>query len=148
VTAVEVRAPVERLTLAARLKRLARHVQAVVDDRGLVAGFAAAVLAQLEPAVADAEVQALDVEMLRAQAADRERARDGLQSARRDLQNMADLIDGLDRPNLLIVRQWAAALGVDLTLDQLTDDSPAVAYRRGWDDCAEAARSATTWSGR
>lgn len=96
-TALEVRTPVDRLTLVARLERLARRVQAVVDDRSLVAPFAQAVLGQLQPAVADAAVQADELDMLRAQAADRERARDGLQSARRDLQNMADLIGGLDQ---------------------------------------------------
>jgi transcriptional regulator with XRE-family HTH domain len=53
---------------------------------------------------------------------------------------------GANMPDFATVRRWAAALGVNLTLDQLTDGSPAVAYRRGWDDCAEAARAATEWS--
>lgn len=93
---VEVRVPIERLTLAGRLTRLAGHVQAVVDGGGVAAGFASAVLGQLAPAVFDAEVEADQIEMLRGQAADRERVRDGLQSARRDLQNLVDLVEGID----------------------------------------------------
>jgi hypothetical protein len=101
---VDVRVPVERLTLVGRLTRLAGHVQAVVDDGGLVAGFASAVLGQLGPAVADAEVEADQIEMLRAQAADRERARGGLQAARRDLGYLVGLIDGMEPAALS--RSW------------------------------------------
>jgi hypothetical protein len=112
---LELRAPADRLTLAGRLRRLAGHAQAVADAGGAAeSGFAAAVLGQLTPAVEDAEVQALDVEMLRAQAADRERARGGLQAVRHDLRFLLDLVDGLDSETVRkpwLVERLAATIG-------------------------------------
>lgn len=52
---------------------------------------------------------------------------------------------GVNPPDLPTVRRWAAALDAALTLSESADGS-ADAYRRGWNDCAHAARSATTWS--
>lgn len=52
---------------------------------------------------------------------------------------------GVNPPDLPTARRWAAALGAGLTLDHLSESGPAVAYRRGWDDCAAAVRAATEW---
>lgn len=49
---------------------------------------------------------------------------------------------GVNTPDFPTVRQWAAALGVDLRLGELSDASPAQVYARGWDDCAAAAVAA------
>lgn len=88
----------EPLTLPGRLTRLARRLRAVVEDndRTPLAEFAQAVLNQVLPAVRAAEVQADEAEMLRAEAADRERSREALQSALGDLHHLTALIDATD----------------------------------------------------
>lgn len=87
---VEVRVP-DDLTLLGRLNRLVERVQGVADAGGRDAPFAAGILGQLAPIVAAAAIQADrsdQVEMFRAEAADRERAREGLR-------NLVDLVRGL-----------------------------------------------------
>jgi hypothetical protein len=96
----DVRAAADRLTLVGRLIRLRVHARSVADGLGRDADFARLVLEHLGPAVAAAEVQADEVVMLRAEAADREHARGALQAARTDVAALMAAIDGMD-PSLL-----------------------------------------------
>ena len=97
---VDVRTAAARLTLVGRLIRLHVHAESVADVPGRDADFARLVLGHLGPAVAAAEVQADEVAMLRAEAADRERVRGALQSARADVEALMVAIEGIE-PSLL-----------------------------------------------
>ena len=85
---VDVTAPVARLTLAGRLDRIAGYVQRVGDAGRVDAGFARALLEHLEPIVGEAAIQADEIDMLRAQAADREACRAVIQAVGLELDHL------------------------------------------------------------
>jgi hypothetical protein len=116
-------AGVDRRTLAGRLEYLRDHALQVGESGRADLEFARLLRAHLERALDAAQVQALEVEMLRGEAADRERSRDGLQSARRDLQNLVDVIERLDAGVLSkswLIERLADSVGrIDVSLNPI-----------------------------
>lgn len=114
---------VDRRTLVGRLEYLRDHALRVGESGRADLEFARLLRAHLERALDAAQVQALEVEMLRGEAADRERSRDGLQSARRDLQNLVDVIEGLDAGVLSkswLIERLADSVGrIDVSLNPI-----------------------------
>lgn len=106
------RGRVERgLTLTGRLIRLSAHARSVADvpRPDAASRFASAVVAQLALVLDAAEVQADELEMLRAQAADRERVRGVLQAVAAEVERLdAALSANRSRPASAVVSaQWA-----------------------------------------
>lgn len=124
----EVRARVERLSLVARLERLAGRVRAVVDGGGSAAGFAQAVLGQLAPALADARIQSDQAEILLSEAADRELLRESLQKSGKDLRYLMELVDAMDSGALskswLLDHLAALACTVDAAMNPANSRKP------------------------
>jgi hypothetical protein len=111
----DTRPSTDRLTLLGRLTRLAEHVQSVAETPSPTAGFAKAVLRHLEPALATAAIQADEIAMLRAQAADRERLRAIAQAVRAELDRLdAVLAADLRSPTAESAR-WTVKRLRDLT---------------------------------
>lgn len=94
----------ERLSLSGRLARLAGHARTVAAGRrpDATTRFASAVVLQLDLAIDAAELQDLEVAMLRAQAADREQSRAALQQFGRDLAAIGAMSEGQSA-------EWAVA---------------------------------------